>query len=81
MSPTSSARDDSAPWGRVAEDGTVYVRTADGERSVGQYPAGTPEEALKFFTERYEALAFEVHLLEQRVASGVLVARGGRPRR
>ena len=59
-------------WGRVAEDGTVFVRTADGERSVGQYPAGTPEEALKFFTDRYDALDFEVGLLEQRVRAGVL---------
>ena len=46
-------------WGRVAEDGTVYVRTADGERSVGQYPEGTPEEALAFFTKRYDELAGE----------------------
>lgn len=59
-------------WGRVADDGTVFVRTADGERSVGQYPEGTPDEALKFYTERYDALAFEVGLLEQRVNSGVL---------
>ncbi len=59
-------------WGRVADDGTVFVRTADGERSVGQYPEGTPEEALKFFTERFDALAFEVGLLEQRVRAGVL---------
>jgi hypothetical protein len=59
-------------WGRVAEDGTVFVRTSEGERSVGQYPEGSPEEALKFFTERYDALAFEVELLEQRVRSGVL---------
>ena len=44
-------------WGRVADDGTVYVTTADGERAVGSYPAGTSEEALAFFTERYEALA------------------------
>ncbi|GAB3784387.1 DUF349 domain-containing protein [Nocardioides ungokensis] len=61
-------------WGRVDDDGTVYVKTADGERSVGQYPEGTPEEALHFFTERYDALAFEVELLEQRIKSGVLSA-------
>jgi hypothetical protein len=60
------------PWGRVADDGTVFVRTADGERSVGQYAEGTPEEALKFFTDRYDALAFEVDLLEQRIKSGAL---------
>jgi len=59
-------------WGRVGDDGTVYVRTAEGERSVGQYPEGTPEEALKFFTERYDALAFEVDLLVQRIQSGVM---------
>ncbi len=59
-------------WGRVTEDGTVFVRTSDGERSVGQYPVGSPEEALHFFTERYAALAFEVELLERRIASGVL---------
>ena len=62
----------SHPWGRVADDGTVYVRTADGERSVGQYPEGTPDEALKFFTERYAALEFEVGLLEQRIRAAKL---------
>ncbi len=59
-------------WGRVADDGTVYVRTTDGERPVGQYPEGTPEEALKFYTDRFEALAFEVDLLDQRIRSGVM---------
>lgn len=59
-------------WGRVAEDGTVYVRTADGERSVGQVPDSTPEEALAFFAERYAALEFEVGLLDQRVRAGKL---------
>ncbi|MGK2874627.1 MAG: DUF349 domain-containing protein [Nocardioides sp.] len=59
-------------WGRVAEDGTVYVRTADGERSVGSYPNSTPEEALAFYTNRYDALAFEVELLDKRVQGGRL---------
>jgi hypothetical protein len=48
------------------------VRTEDGERAVGQYPAGSPEEALKFYTDRFDALAFEVHLLDQRIKSGVM---------
>ncbi len=59
-------------WGRVDDDGNVFVRTPDGERPVGQYPAGTPAEALAFFTERFEALSFEVELLEQRIRSGVM---------
>ncbi len=59
-------------WGRVDDEGNVFVRTADGERAVGQYPAGSPDEALKFFTDRFEALEFEVGLLDQRIRSGVL---------
>ncbi|MQA85421.1 MAG: DUF349 domain-containing protein [Streptosporangiales bacterium] len=57
----------SDPWGRVDEDGTVYVRTAEGERAVGSWAAGDPEEALVFFRGRYEALVTQVDLLEQRV--------------
>jgi hypothetical protein len=76
MSADKQSQDDAAPgetpWGRVADDGTVFVRTADGERSVGSYEAGTPEEALDFFTKRYDELEGKVHLLEQRVASGRL---------
>ena len=68
----STAAAAAEPWGRVDADGTVYVRTADGERTVGQYPAGSPDEALRFFTERFEALVFEVELLEQRVKSAVM---------
>ncbi|GAA3715940.1 DUF349 domain-containing protein [Microlunatus aurantiacus] len=61
-----------ASYGRVDEDGTVYVRTQAGERSVGQVPDVPPEEALTFFTRRFEALELEVSLLEKRIASGAL---------
>ena len=57
-------------WGRVAEDGTVYVKTADGERAVGSWQAGTPEEGLAHFVRRYEQLSTEVALLEQRLRTG-----------
>jgi hypothetical protein len=59
-------------WGRVAEDGTVFVKTADGERPVGQWPDGDPDEAMAFFVKRYQGLALEVTLLEKRVRSGSL---------
>lgn len=62
----------SQEWGRVDDDGTVYVKTSDGERSVGQYAAGTPDEALAFFTRRYESIAAEVGLLERRVTTAVM---------
>ena len=68
------AKDDQTPWGRVDEDGTVYVREAEGERAVGQYPDATPDEALAYFERKYTELAGQVGLLEQRV-------RGGAPAR
>jgi hypothetical protein len=57
-------------WGRVAEDGTVYVKTAEGERAVGSWQAGAPEEGLAHFVRRYEQLSTEVALLEQRLRTG-----------
>jgi Domain of Unknown Function (DUF349) len=57
------------PWGRVDPDGTVYVRTAEGERVIGSWQAGSPEEALAFYRRKYESLETEVTLLEQRLNS------------
>jgi hypothetical protein len=62
------------PWGRVDEDGTVYVRTAAGERTVGSWQAGAPEEALAYFRRKYDALVTEVDLLEQRIKTTDLAA-------
>jgi Domain of Unknown Function (DUF349) len=57
------------PWGRVDADGTVYVRTADGERVIGSWAAGSPEEALAFYRRKFESLETEVTLIEQRIAA------------
>lgn len=59
-------------FGRVDDDGTVYVRTHEGERVVGQWPDGNPAEALGFYRKRYDGLVVEVDLLEQRTKSGAL---------
>jgi Domain of Unknown Function (DUF349) len=64
----------SDPWGRVADDGTVYVRTADGERVIGSWQAGSPDEALAFFKRKFDALETEISLLEQRMSSTDLSA-------
>ncbi|NRD25950.1 DUF349 domain-containing protein [Frigoribacterium sp. VKM Ac-2836] len=64
------ATDDQAPWGRVDDDGTVYVREADGERAVGQYPDATPAEALAYYERKFIELAGQVTLLEQRIKRG-----------
>jgi len=60
------------PFGRVADDGTVYVVTSGGERVVGQWPDGDPQAALEFYRKRYDGLAVEIDLLEQRIRSGAL---------
>jgi len=54
-------------WGRVAEDGTVYVRTADGERQVGSWAAGSPDEALAYYQRKYDGLKVEVDLIANRL--------------
>ena len=71
---TESGRNvgDPASFGRVDPDGTVYVRTAEGERSVGQVPDVPAEEALAFFTRRFAALELEVNLLQTRISAGAL---------
>ncbi|SDO75408.1 protein of unknown function [Microbacterium sp. ru370.1] len=58
------------PWGRVDDEGTVSVREADGWRIVGQYPDGTPAEALAYFQRKFADLAGEVTLLETRHRRG-----------
>jgi hypothetical protein len=45
----------------------VYVRTADGEKEVGSWQAGSPAEALAYFERKYEGLVVEIGLLERRV--------------
>ncbi|MEV7608982.1 DUF349 domain-containing protein [Microbacterium sp. NPDC089320] len=69
-SATTASSAEAAKWGRVAEDGTVEVREGDEWRVVGQYPDGTPDEALAYFVRKYEDIAFKVHTLEQRHQAG-----------
>ena len=57
------------PWGRIDPDGTVFVRTAAGERAIGSWQAGTPEEGLAYYQRRYDDLAAEVAVLEARVGT------------
>lgn len=57
----------SAAFGRVDEEGKVYVRDGEGEREVGSYPDATPEEALQYFARKYDELFASAHLLHQRL--------------
>ena len=64
---------DPSQFGRVGEDGTVFVRTSEGEKPVGSYPGKTSEEALAYFVRKFEALASEVALTAARITSGAMV--------
>lgn len=68
------AVNDSASWGRVDETGTVFVTDRGAERAVGQFPDGTAEEALAYFTRKFTELEGQVRLLEQRAKAGAPAA-------
>jgi Domain of Unknown Function (DUF349) len=68
--------EDWTAFGRVDADGTVYVKTAGGERVVGSWQAGTPEEGLAHFARRFDDLVTEVNLIEARLGSGAADAQG-----
>ncbi|MCK6080712.1 DUF349 domain-containing protein [Microbacterium sp. EYE_5] len=70
MSSATPESPETQPWGRVDDDGTVSVREGDQWRVVGQYPDGTPEEALAYFERKFSDLASEVTLLEVRHRRG-----------
>lgn len=57
-------------FGRVDAENNVFV-TDGTERKVGQYPGVAPEEALAYFVRKFEDLAAQVRILEQRVANKV----------
>lgn len=57
----------SAAFGRVDEEGKVYVTDGEGEREVGSYPGATPEQALQYFARKYDELFASASLLRQRL--------------
>ncbi|MFC3455587.1 DUF349 domain-containing protein [Amycolatopsis speibonae] len=68
--PVPPAEPSPSAWGRVDDEGTVYVTTADGERAVGVWQAGSPDEGLLHYARRFDDLRTEVELLETRLESG-----------
>lgn len=73
LSAASALIGDPAQFGRVAEDGTVFVKVNGAERAVGSYPGKTSEEALAYFVRKFESVASEVALLAARIKSGAMV--------
>ncbi|OBH87001.1 DNA repair ATPase [Mycobacterium scrofulaceum] len=62
-------------FGRVDDDGTVWLITAAGERIVGSWQAGDREAAFAHFGRRFDDLSTEVTLMEERLAAGTGDAR------
>ncbi|BCO36803.1 DUF349 domain-containing protein [Mycobacterium heckeshornense] len=62
-------------FGRVDDDGTVWLITASGERVIGSWQAGDSEAAFAHFGRRFDDLSTEVALLEERLATGTGDAR------
>ncbi len=71
-----AVRSESERFGRVTDDGTVYLTTPDGEVVVGQYAAGTPEQGLAFFARKYDDLLVEAQLAQQRLLDGRAAPEG-----
>lgn len=67
---------DPETFGRIDDDGTVWLLTPDGERQIGSWQAGTREEGLAHFSRKFADLATETEILEER-----LDARSGDPRK
>ena len=73
ISAASALIGDPARFGRVGDDGTVYVITPEGDKPVGSYPGKSNDEALAYFVRKFEAIASEVALLSARIKSGAMV--------
>ncbi|GIG20405.1 hypothetical protein Cch01nite_11290 [Cellulomonas chitinilytica] len=58
-----------ATFGRVDDEGTVFVRESAGERVVGQFPGATSDEALALYVRRYLDLQAKVALFEARLTA------------
>lgn len=62
-------------FGRVDDDGTVWLVSSAGERVVGSWQAGDTEAAFAHFGRRFDDLSTEVTLMEERLAAGTGDAR------
>ena len=63
------AREPSDPskFGRVDDEGNVFLTRGGEERQIGSWQAGTPEEGLAHYGQRYDDLVTEVELIETRL--------------
>ncbi len=56
-------------FGRVTDDGTVFVQDGEDEREVGQVPGATADDAMALYIRRFIDLQAKVTLFEVRLAA------------
>lgn len=61
---------DPSKFGRIDDDGAVWLRTSEGEHQIASWQAGTAAEGLAHFGRRFDDLVVEVELLEERLDAG-----------
>ncbi|WP_202421647.1 DUF349 domain-containing protein [Gordonia sp. SID5947] len=74
--PTPVPHGDPHHFGRIDSDGVVWLKVGSAEREIGSWQAGSIEEGLAHFARKFDDLATEVEILEERLA-----ARSGDPRK
>ena len=65
---TGSSPADPRKFGRVDQDGRVFVKEGDTEREVGSYPDGIPDDPLALYVRRFLDLEAAISLFESRLA-------------
>lgn len=77
---SSSSHDDvelkeAESFGRVDDNGTVYVKEGEGEREVGQFPDASADEALALYARRYLDLKAKLDVFANRLKSNSIKPR------
>ena len=68
--PAGEPLPETSPYGRVDDDGTVYLTTADGERAIGSWQAGDAAAGIAYYTRHYDDLMTKARLVRDRLAAG-----------
>ncbi len=55
------------PFGRVDDEGRVWVKDGEEERQIGQFPAEIPDNPLNIYVRRYLDIAAQVSLFAERL--------------
>ncbi|MBV7363720.1 DUF349 domain-containing protein [Actinomycetaceae bacterium TAE3-ERU4] len=66
---TPNSFDNPEAFGRIDDEGNVWVKDGDEERQVGQYPDGVPENGLDLYIRRFLDLQAQVKLFADRLAN------------